>query len=132
MEEDIDKLEIKILETKGSAFPTYWTKEDATLVENLIKRNEELEEMLEHIEKFRERNLSSEIDYVIALKSNFMPYLKTNYIEKSKVRELIAGIEEDRETLKNQLKGRYGKTYIEILKYEILILQELLQEGDDK
>ena len=43
MKEDINKLEIKILETKGSAFPTYWTKEDATLVEKLIARYKELE-----------------------------------------------------------------------------------------
>lgn len=63
-------------------------EEYAECIENLIARNKELEKLSENIKMFRDNNLSSEIDYVIALKSNFMEYLKTDYIPKSKVREL--------------------------------------------
>lgn len=56
-------------------------------IENLIARNKELEKLSENIKMFRDNNLSSEIDYVIALKSNFMEYLKTDYISKSKIEE---------------------------------------------
>lgn len=56
-------------------------------IRNLIARNKELEKLSENIKMFRDNNLSSEIDYVIALKSNFMEYLKTDYISKSKIEE---------------------------------------------
>ena len=54
----------------------------------MITKNNELEGMLKHVEKFRDQNLSSEIEYVIALKSSHMHYLKTDYISKTKVKEL--------------------------------------------
>lgn len=57
------------------------------------EKNKELEQLSENIKMFREKNLSSEIDYIIALKSSFMEYLKEDYISKDKIKEEIKGLE---------------------------------------
>lgn len=146
-------------------------EEKVRAIENLIKRNKELEDTLNDLvqvkqdvgsisytmpsklakasievlvnsdlkmknkklqEKIKEQQKQLNIaNKKILSQKGQLKVVNTSYIPKSKVRELIAEIEEDKETLKNQLKGRYGKTYIEILKYEILILQELLEEGNE-
>ena len=90
-------------------------------IRNIIARNKELEKLSENIKMFRDNNLSSEIDYVIALKSNFMEYLKTDYIPKSKVRDFLG-------KSKIVTSENKEKTYLLIDVTEIK--KELLQEGD--
>jgi len=85
------------------------------------EKNKELEEFGEHIKIFREKNLSSEIDYVIALKSNFMGYLKTDYVSKDKIRETIKELE-GQEIWYIQNKG------LDELYGRIDMLKELLEE----
>ena len=122
MEEDIKILEDLIKEKDFIDYEKYQVKID-TAIENLIKGYKELEEMLEHIEKFRELNLSSEIDYVIALKSNFMTYLKTDYIPKSKVREKMQELYD-----KARKEEGYIYNHIDEYYYATEILKELLKE----
>jgi hypothetical protein len=83
------------------------------------EKNTELEEFNEHIKIFREKNLSSEIDYVIALKSNFMGYLKTDYVSKDKIREEL--IELDNMKVD-------GEVFTTAVNFAKKILKELLEE----
>lgn len=101
-------------------------------IENLIARNKELKKLSENIKMFRDNNLSSEIDYVIALKSNFMEYLKTDHIPKSKVSEKI---EEANKEIKQMEQDDIGIGFIlgnkwSDLKAKVKGWEELLQEGD--
>ena len=111
MEEEINELEIKILETKESAFPTYWTKEDADLVakivNNLLKRNNELE-----------KENQSYRDYF----GTPPCYDNANYIPKSKVKEV-------RNKFDKMVKEMYAEKK-EITDHDVFILFDKLLEGD--
>ena len=100
-------------------------------INEIIDRNEELEKLSENIKIFRDNNLSSEIDYVIALKSNFMNYLQTDYIPKSKVRKKIEELEKEiEEKQENCLDFTLMHEHEIDTNGIITVLQELLQEGD--
>lgn len=99
-------------------------------IENLIAKNKELEKLSENIKMFRDNNLSSEIDYVIALKSNFMEYLKTDYILKSKAEELLKRLDkEEKEKLKG-VKGQDRYFIKQMYQAKRSVIEELLQKGD--
>ena len=148
MEEDIKILE-KLLERfhepcYGHICPTELYIEEVEAIENLINRNKELEELdktntimlnaeiernkeLEELargfEKIRDLKVPANTDFIIVMKENYLPYILTDYIPKSKVREKI-------EYYKNKgIKDDYNKCFYDIYANT---LQELLQEGDDK
>lgn len=85
-------------------------------IENLIKRNKELEEELKHKEQGE------------LIKSNLIEkIIEKIYIPKSKVREKI---EELDSIYQQEIKQKYNGRYYHQLSYAIQILKEL--EGDDK
>ena len=99
-------------------------------INEIIDRNKELEKLSENIKMFRDNNLSSEIDYVIALKSNFMEYLKTDYISKSKAEELLKRLDkEEKEKLKG-VKGQDRYFIKQMYQAKRSVIEELLQKGD--
>lgn len=86
--EVLEKLASRTYKINSDGWKTAVCSIDEQLaIRNIIARYKELEKLSENIKMFRDNNLSSEIDYVIALKSNFMEYLKTDYISKSKIEE---------------------------------------------
>jgi len=101
------------------------------LIENVIKRNRELMNLFEFVEKFRENNFSDETVCVVALKSNYMNYLKTDYISKSEVRNVFEKYEKDifhRVTEKESiLIGQRILHVLSDIKYELLYKQEEIE-----
>ena len=142
MEENIKVLEELINKCKECKFATCeqceinWKQVQA--IENLIKRNKELEEKVNKYEKqidleWVENNYIEKSKYDEVIKRNkelenttllISPYYVTeNYIPKSKVREFF----EKSKVVKNESKD---KTYLLIDVSELN--EELLQERDDK
>ena len=124
-EEIIDKINYMINNWHRSVLEikVEWIQGILDLYNKEKEKNKELKSMKYHIEKFREQNLSNEIDYVIALKSNFMPYLKTDYISKNKIRKKI----EELESIE-PADDDYNFEMQNDIHSKINILQELLEE----
>lgn len=86
------------------------------------EKNRELSNLSENIKIFRDKNFSDETKYVIALNSNYMNYLKLDYISKDKIREKL------------NFYKRYGKianTNEYVMSVEIEVLEELLEENNE-
>jgi len=89
---------------------------DSEPLENLIKRNKELEEMLKH-----------RIKYTDELEKDLFENASNYVIQKSKVREKIEEL--------NDLNSKFSQRVIKGKEFYLTelvqnILQELLQEGD--
>lgn len=116
--EDIKVLEnfirvYKELNEKSTDF--YFNKAEIPIeiIENLIKGYKELEELLE------EKTIRVGFEN------------KEDYIPKSKVREKIEKLLEHKENINERFdKAFYNLT--DIIEFKIKVLEELLQEGDDK
>ena len=118
MEEDIKVLEERINFCKNNkecreelkqCFGCTFEVEEIQAIENLIKRDKKLEEMLKH-----------RIKYTNELEKNLFENASNYVIPKSKVREKIEELE--------AMSISADIYYDDILK----IFKELLQEGDDK
>ena len=64
-------------------------KYEIQAIENLIKRNKELEKLARGVEKIRDLKLPANTEFIIVMKENYLPYIEEDYIPKSKVRVLI-------------------------------------------
>ena len=102
-------------------------EEEAQVIENLTKRNKDLEE---HMQKFYTAELFT---------AKQVKLIEKDYIPKSKVKEKIeeekSGIKSDLDNYK-KLKDENWKKAIHqniiIRNEKIKLCEELLQEGDDK
>ena len=108
-------------------------KEQKEHIENINKRNsnqriqndllqkkiKELEELARGFEKIRDLKVPADTDFIIVMKENYLPYILTDYIPKSKVREKIEQIK-----MNANYDWIYKYDYQDVTK----ILQELLEE----
>lgn len=111
---------------KGTFVPTDF---EITAIENLIKRNKELEEIFRQFNAIhKDKIFVKEIPYelIIADTRYFMSgTFYDNFISKSKIREKI---EELNNIYQQEIKQKYKGRYYQQLSYAIQILKEL--EGD--
>lgn len=126
MEEDIKKIQERIIEPFYD-FPNPISIElkdtDVELIENLIKGYKELEEENKILKNKQTKVIADSFHEKMAEKFD------EDFIPKSKVREKI-------EELEKEINGDNYWKYTEHeyigMQYQVEILKQLLQEGDDK